>query len=257
MTARSAVELSTLKRGLEILGLFQDTNARWDTTRIAKHLCLTKSTTYKYIQTLVRAGFLVREIDKTTLYLGPRVLELAHSARNPSHVADLAYPILEDIVAQTNETALLAARMGNVAVCLAKIESRHSLKLSYAVGDTYPLQAGGTAQVLLAWLDEKALERLLSSIEWIQYTEKTIMNADEFQRRLASIRECGVAISEGELDVGTFTVAAPVFDPHGRVIGSLSIGGPLQRFTKETREEYPKLIIHSADRVSNLLRRGI
>jgi DNA-binding IclR family transcriptional regulator len=256
VTEQSAVELSTLKRGLEILGLFQDTNARWDTTGIAKHLGLTKSTTYKYIQTLVRSGFLVREIDESTLRLGPRVLELAHSARNPSHVADLAYPILEDVVEQTNETALLAARMGSLAVCLAKVESRHSLKLSYELGYTYPLQAGGTAQVLLAWLDEGVLERILSTVEWKKYTNKTIMTAGEFRRRLASIREKGVAVSEGELDAGTFTVAAPVFDPQGAVIASLSVGGPLQRFTEEARKEYPRLIIHSADRVSSLLRRA-
>ncbi len=253
MTTGSGIELSTLRRGLEILCLFLDTNARWDTTRIAQHLGLSKSTTYKYVQTLERVGFLVREIDGRTLRLGPRILELEQSARNPYHVADLAYPVLEDLVAQTNESALLAGRIGNKAVCLAKVESRHSLKLSYRLGETYPLHAGGTAHILLAWLDPAALEKLLASLSFQRFTEHTLDSAEELAERLVTIRSCGYAISVGELDAGAFTVAAPVFDRNGNVIASLSIGGPMHRFDAETRSSYPKLVRTAADRISDLI----
>lgn len=256
MSTRNAVELSTLRRGLEILGLFLDTNTRWDTTRIAKHLGLTKSTTYKYIQTLERAGFLVRELDGSTLRLGPRVLELEQSARNPFHVVDLAYPVLEDLVAQTNESALLAGRMGNKAVCLGKVESRHSLKLSYRLGETYPLHAGGTAQVLLAWIDPGSLDKLLSLLEFELFTDKTIGSPEELRKRLTSIRNNGHAVSEGELDVGAFTVTAPVFDRNRNVVVSLSIGGPLQRFDHAARARYPDLVCEAANRVTDLLIRA-
>jgi len=253
---RSGVELSTLRRGLEILGLFLDTNTRWDTSRIAQHLGLSKSTTYKYVQTLERVGFLVRELDGRTLRLGPRVLELEQSARNPYHVADLAYPVLEDLVAQTNESALLAGRIGNKAVCLAKVESRHNLKLSYRLGETYPLHAGGTAHVLLAWLDGDSLEKLLSSLLFERYTDETIDSIEELRDRLRSIRDRGYAVSQGELDAGAFTVAAPVFDRNRSVIASLSVGGPLQRFDDAKRATYPTLVCHAADRITDLLSLG-
>lgn len=255
--ARGAVGLSTLARGLEILGLFLDTRSRWDTLLIAKQLGLTKSMTYKYIQTLECAGYLVRELDGSTLRLGPRVLELAHSARNPSLVADLAYPVLEEVVARTNETALLATRMGNRAVCLAKVESRHSLKLSYRLGDTYPLHAGATAEVLLAWLDDKLLDRVLSSLEFERFTDKTIESSDRLRKRLTSIRRNGFAVSEGELDAGIFTFAAPVFDQNLNVVASLSIGGPLQRLDSATRSQYADLVQQAANRVTGLLARGV
>lgn len=253
---RNGVELSTLRRGLEILCLFLNTHFRWDTTRIADQLGLTKSTTYKYIQTLERAGFLVREVDGSTLRLGPRILELHQSARDPLHLADLADSVLEGIVAQTNESALLATRMGHKAVCLAKVESGHSLKLSYRIGETYPLQAGGTAQVLLAWLDQQSLDKLLLSVDFEGFTDKTIKSPDELRKRLAEIRSDGFAISVGELDVGAFAVAAPVFDQHGTVIASISIGGPVQRFNAACRTRYPDLARQAARRITELLTRG-
>ena len=253
MGNRSGVELSTLRRGLEILGLFLDTTTRWDTSRVAQHLGLSKSTTYKYVQTLERVGFLVRELDGRTLRLGPRVLELEQSARNPDHVADLAYPVLENLVVQTNETALLAGRIGNKSVCLAKVESQHNLKLSYRMGETYPLHAGGTAHVLLAWLDDDALEKLLSSLLFERFTDETIGSAKELRDRLRSIRARGYAVSQGELDAGAFTVAAPVFDRNRSVIASLSVGGPLQRFDDAKRVMYPELVCHAAERISSLL----
>ena len=256
LESRSSVELSTLRRGLEILGLFLEPNNRWDTGMIAERLELTKSTTYKYVQTLERAGFLVRETDGSTLILGPRILELSSVARNPSHVADLAYPILEELVTQTNETALLAARMGTRSVCIARVESRHSLKLSYELGATYPLHAGGTAQVLLAWLDDDALSKILSSAEFTRYTSKTVASLDELRARLAEIRKEGYAMTDGELDAGTFTVAAPVTDRTGQVIASLSLGGPLQRLDDRARREYPRIVKQAAHRVSESVSRG-
>ncbi len=250
---KDGVELSTLRRGLEILALFAGEDVRLSTSAIADQFQMTKSTAYKYVQTLERAGFLVREADGRMLHLGPRLLELASVAQRRMGLVDVAQPILEEMVAATNETALLAARMGMSAVCLARVESSHSLKLTYKLGATYPLHVGASAQVLIAWLDEANLAKVLGSLEFRAYTKETITTQDGLRSRLAEIRRKGYAVSRGELDSGTFAIAAPIRDGTDRVVASLSLSGPSQRLNNLLRRQQIDLVCEAACRVSSLV----
>jgi len=251
---RKSVELSTLKRGLDLLGLFSEEEPLLDISLIAERMGLPKSTAYKYVQTLQGSLFLVREKGGRLFELGPRLLELAAIAQNPSKLVDVSYPILQELVAQTNETALLAAIMGDQAVCLSRVESNHSLKLTYELGATHPLHSGASAQVLLAWLDESTQKKLLTSMTLVRFTEMTITSSKELSQRLKQIRKDGFAVSKGELDEGTFAVAAPLLSGSGHVMASLSLGGPIHRFDQKEERQYINLVQKGARKIMELLR---
>ena len=57
-----------------------------------------------------------------------------------------------------------------------------------------------------------------------RFTDTTITDPDDLRRELASIRERGYALSNGERDVGVRGVAAPMFGPDGRVTAGISVG---------------------------------
>lgn len=251
---RKGVELSTLRKGLEILSLFSEETPLLDTSSIAERMGLSKSTVYKYVQTLERSEFLVREESGRFFELGPRLLELASVARNPSRLVDVSYPILQELVDRTNETALLATIMGNRAVCLSRVESNHSLKLTYELGATHPLHAGASAQVLLAGLDESTQKKILASMTLTRFTERTITSPKQLSSRLKQIRKDGFAVSKGELDEGTFAVAAPILSGSGHVIASLSLGGPIHRFDRDKERGYIDLVQEGARKIAELLK---
>jgi len=248
------VELSTLRKGLEILGLFSEETSLLDTAAVAERMGLPKSTVYKYVQTLERSGFLVREKAGRFFELGPRLLELASVAHNPSELVDVSYPILRELVDKTNETALLAVLMGNQAVCLSRVESNHSLKLTYELGATHPLHAGASAQVLFAGLDESTQKKLLTSMTLVRFTEITITSPKQLSSRVKQIRKDGFAVSKGELDEGTFAVAAPLLSGSGHVMASLSLGGPIHRFDQKKERQYIGLVQKGARKIVGLLR---
>lgn len=251
---RRGVELSTLRRGLEILGLFSEETSLLDTSSVAKRMGLSKSTVYKYVQTLEGSRFLVREKGGRFFELGPRLLELASVAQNPSRLVDVSYPILQELVDKTNETALLAAIMGDQAVCLSRVESNHSLKLTYELGATHPLHAGASAQVLLAGLDESTQKKILASTTLTRFTEKTITSPKQLSLRLKQIKKHGFAVSRGELDEGTFAVAAPILLGSGHALASLSLGGPIHRFDRNKEREYIDLAREEARKIADLLK---
>jgi len=224
-----------------------------DTGSIAKRMGLSKSTTYKYVQTLETCGFLVREDGGTFFKLGPRLVTLVSGFQPASTLVEASYLVMRNLVEQTNETALLATIMGNRAVCLSRVEGNHNLKLTYEIGTTYPLHAGASALVLLAGVDAKVRHKLLPTLTLDGYTQNTITSFEGLRSRLDQICKDGYAVSEGELDEGAFAVAAPVTSSSGKVVASLSLGGPIYRFDEDKEQRYVQLVCAGARRISELM----
>jgi IclR family acetate operon transcriptional repressor len=63
-----------------------------------------------------------------------------------------------------------------------------------------------------------------------RYTPSTITDRDRLLQEIAHARKEGVAYDNEELDIGVKCIAAPIFDRAGRVVASISISGPVQRF---------------------------
>ena len=249
---RKKTELTTLRRGLDILSLFSEGTPALDTSAVAERMEMSKSTAYKYVQTLETAGFLVRAEDGRSFKLGPSVLELTSRIPKASALVDVATPLLKGLVDQTNETVVLTTIMGTKAVCLAREESGHSLKLTYEIGATYPLHAGASALVLLAAMETTARARLLRNLRLDRYTDRTIVDRKALAERIEQITEDGYAVSTGELSEGVFAVAAPVSVRSGDVLASLAISGPLHRFDLDKQKRYVKLVVSAARDITKL-----
>jgi len=246
-------ELSTLRRGLEILSLFSEETPILDTSSIAGRMRMSKSTAYKYVQTLESSGFLVRGENERYFQLGPRLIKLTSHVPNASALVDASSIIMRNLVEATNETALLATIMGDRAVCLSRVESNHNLKLTYEIGTTYPLHAGASALVLLAGLDDASRRGILSKLTLDGYTESTITAPKQLLQRIEQIRKDGYAVSIEELDKGAFAVSAPVFSTNGRILASLSLCGPVHRFDHNKEREYIRLVREGARKLTGLV----
>jgi len=94
---------------------------------------------------------------------------------------------------------------------------------SYERGARRPLFRGSTSKVILAYLPPRALSDL-----WQSHRREIIAaglgaSYEDFKATLQEIRKDGVRVSAGEVDPGRIGISAPLFDAHGRIIGSLSI----------------------------------
>ena len=161
---RRRAELTTLKRGLEILTLVSEEASALGTSSIAERMEMSKSTAYNYIHTLERLGYLTRADNGRSFMLGPLAFQLTSQMRRGSTLVCAAAPLLRELVQKTNETVVLTKLIGAKAVCLAREESGHSLKLTYEIGTTYPLHVGASALALLAGLPVSEQKRLLGSL---------------------------------------------------------------------------------------------
>ena len=214
---------STADRALNVLQMFTDTRPEISAADVAETLGVARSTAYRYLETLVQSGFLT-DTGRGGFRLGIRILALARIARQGYGLTELCTPAMRDLAGRYHQTVLLTKRMGNAVVCLERVESPEQyVRLSYERGTVLSLNAGASAQVLLAWLPEEEQRALLESVTLKRFSRNTLVEPAEILKRLSSIRAMGVAVTEGEVDPTAVGIAAPLFGASGDVVGAISV----------------------------------
>lgn len=241
---------ATADRALTILSMFEETRATISASDVAEALGVARSTAYRYLQTLIRAGFL-EENPGGGFGLGIRVLQLARIARRTNGLAELARPKMRSLASRLRQAVLLTRLSGDVVVCVEREEwSGESIRLSYESGSVMEVNAGASALILLPWLPEERVRAMLQSRPPRQFTPATTTDPDQLIERLRRIRKAGHVISRGELDRDVVGVAAPVFDSSGTVAAGLSIVALRSRVDDDAIEVLLRGIVETAQQLS-------
>jgi DNA-binding IclR family transcriptional regulator len=231
--------------------LFNEEKLVWSGSEIADRIGVARSTGYRYIQSLVNAGFV--EEAAGGFRLGPRIFELARLARAGTSLSDIAVPAMRSLVSAVGETVLLTRRSGRFVVCLELVEAPRPVRLSYERGHVLPINAGAAAEVLLAWAPPDEVARVLNAVPLERFTAKTLTDPGQLQARLAQIRKEGVAISHGELDEQILGVAAPVHNARGDVIAAVSVAALASRVPRTALKSVTLAVKAAAAAVSEQL----
>lgn len=241
---------STTERALMILSMFTEERLALSAAEVAEELGVARSTAYRYLQSLVGGAYLAED-GRGAFRLGARVVELARLARRGFGVSDAALPVMRSLSERFHQTVLLTKRAGSSVICLEREEaSEQFVRLHYERGTLLSLNAGASAEVLLAWLPEDQVRALIAAVPLERFTASTITDADTMVDRLARIRVDGYAMSQGELDSEAIGLAAPIFSRPGEVVAGLSLVFIRSRVADDAVEPMLDALVESAQLVS-------
>lgn len=244
--------MNTLEKCVRILELFSDSSPVLKVGEIARILELPRSTAYRYVSALKRHGLLEEARGEEGYRLGRRIIELAASmSRKP--LRELALPHMEVIVRETGETVILCGLRGHVGVCLEKVDGHHALRVSFELGETYPLHAAATGKAIFAFLEPRIQKEIIADVGLPRFTSTTITDRAKLQRELARIRRLGFAESDGEAIEGTRGIAVPIFSPSNRILASLGVSAPVHRVKGESRKRLMQLLIDAGRNITREL----
>lgn len=171
--------------------------------------------------------------------LGPRLAELATSAGEDRLLA-AAGPVLTHLRDLSGESAQLYRRQGTTRVCVAAAERASGLRDTVPVGSTLTMAAGSAAQVLLAWEEPDRLHRGLMGARFTAAT-------------LAAVRRRGWAQSVAEREPGVASVSAPIRSHAGKVVGAVSVSGPVERLTRAPGRMHAPAVLSAAKQLTQSL----
>jgi len=244
--------ITAIERAANVLMLFAESDTTTlGVTEISNALGLSKAVVHRILNSLRVKGLVEVNEDSRRYSLGPAAVALGLTYLNRVDVRTMARPVIRDLSELTEETATLSIRAGNERIYIDQVTPFRDVKMSVQLGHPYPLHAGGSSKVILAFLpDEQIAEYIEHGLR--QVTDHTVTDPAKLRSELAEIRSNGYAVSFGERQSGAASVASAVFDHEGLPIASMSLCGPEERF-KEEVPEASDLIVKAAARVSTLM----
>ena len=231
-TARGGVQ--SIDRAVAVLACFSPARPHLPLVEVARTTGLSRSTAHRLLAALSAHGLVQQAQDSTVYSLGPRLLDLADTAR--PHVTPLtqASPVMTWLRDASGETVGLHVldEDGPARRTLAQVESTQALRRTYTdLGSARPAHQGAPGKVLLAHARPAVQEAALAGP--LEAADGTGLDAPTLRAELEQIRADGLALSLEERVPGVVALAVPVRDHTGTVTCALSISIPAVRAGRE------------------------
>jgi IclR family transcriptional regulator, pca regulon regulatory protein len=244
----------SLERGLAILVCFSGERPVWGISDLADELGMSRSTTHRYVTTLVALGYL-EQGDRRKYRLGLRVTDLGMSAMNSTGLREHARAYLEELRQRASYTVSLAVLDGSdiLYVDRARSSSRGQSQTDLGLGPGSRLPAYCTAmgKVLLAYLPEEEQRERLAEMELTKRGPNTITSKKALRDELDQVAEAGFAVNDEELAAELYAISVPVRDEAREVVAALNMVAHSSMISlEELVDALGPHLVSTADRIS-------
>lgn len=213
--------VQSLARGLEVIVAFDADHPEMTLAQVAQRTGYSRATARRFLHTLVELGYM--RTDGKSFALTPQVLGLGTAYLSGLGLPQIAQPHLEALSAQVGESTSVAVLDGTDIVYVARVATRRIMSVGIAVGTRFPAYATSMGRVLLAALDDAALDAVLERTDLRPLTPRTIHEPAELRRELERVRAQGWALVDQELERGLTSMAAPILDGRGAAVAALNV----------------------------------
>lgn len=223
-------------------------------TPLSSEVRLPLSTTQRIVTSLAAHGLVEQTKPGGRYILGGRLQLFASQVDSGRNLRSLARPIMEQLMADTQEDVFLAVLRDQYAVIIERLVGPKALKIVEPPGEVAVTLNCGFRRVLLAYQPQQFIDEYLSNTTFVRYTEHTITDRRELRKNLEKVRELGYAVSSGESVPEAAGIAAPVFGASGEIVATLFIVGPTVHFTKQFISKRIPKVVQAAQKLTNVLR---
>lgn len=246
-------KIGSVQRAIDILNLFDNQTSELGTTEIARALGLHKSTAASLVSTLAANGFLNQNPETRKYRLGLKLVERAFAMLDQIEIRRIAYPALQQLRDQWNETVNLAILDGPAVVFIERMLGTKALGMRSEVGRREPAHSTALGKAILSCYPLADVQAFIATYGLCAVTPKTITSPDQFLAELDKAREQGYAIDDEENEIGGRCVAVPIFDHTGKVIAAVSISAPTARLPLDDVPQAGAMVRETAKTISRNL----
>ncbi|HXD55596.1 MAG TPA: IclR family transcriptional regulator [Solirubrobacteraceae bacterium] len=244
----------SLERGLAILGCFTPAKPVLGIADIADELGMSRSTTHRYVITLVALGYLEQGASRK-YRLGLRVTDLGMSALNSTGLREHARPYLEELRQRTSYTTSLGVIDGSEVLYVDRARSfrrgQNQIDLGLQAGSRVPVYCTSLGKLLLAYLPDAQQRDVLAEVKPTKQGPKTITSKKALKVELEKIREDGFAVDDEEFAKGLYAIAAPVRNEGRDVVAAVNLSAPSSLISlEEMVDALGPHLVSTADRIS-------
>lgn len=221
---------------------------------IAREAGMPASTTLRLINTLVTYGYANQNIETLKYSLSLKFALIGSIVASKNSMRTVVRPYLLHLAEQCGESCCLAVEENMETVYLDTVESPDSLlRITQRIGKRAPMHCTGVGKCMLLNYSDSRLEELARQKGLAKLTEHTIDTVDKLKAEIELTRKRGFCFDNEECELGARCIAAPFRDYTGRIVGAISISGPLVRMTAEKIERFEGLLLQTVGQIEQAL----
>ncbi len=165
--------MTSLARGLAVIHAFQERKRHLTIAQISHRTEIPRAAVRRCLHTLMKLGYVTT--DGRTYSLLPKVLTLGHAYLSSTPLAVTAQPILDRLSEQLHEACSMATLEGDEVLYVARSATPQRLiSVDLSVGSRLPAYCTSMGRILLAALDDAALDDYLGRADLQVKTSRTL-----------------------------------------------------------------------------------
>lgn len=198
-------------------------------TEIARINDMNLPTARRYLHTLIKLGFVVKDESTQMFQMTPKILRLGSTVIETMEIKQRLMPYMSAINNACDVTTHCAILEGTEVVTLERLRSSDVVNLDITTGSRLPVYCTSMGKAILAFTSQAERNRICSQIIFKRFTPYTITDLDLFLSELDRTKSRGHAIAVQELSLDLKTMAVPIFDHNDNVIASFGVSYPIKR----------------------------
>lgn len=226
-SARAPKDTGTLDLALRILDHLAEQASPIALTAIAQTFAASKSTVYRHLSALARHGFVRRDASTGRYAIGVKLMVLGETSRSNFETVTVAREALLKLRDTTGQAVSLCALLDDDLVVLDLMHGRSVVEFTTRPGTRLALYASAHGKIWLAFGPGSLLQKVLNAPREA-WTSHTITDAKALTSEVQAVRKRGWSTAPNQVVMGVNTLAAPVFDHRGVLVGSIAFVGSTQ-----------------------------
>lgn len=215
----------TAARTIDIIRLLAKSDKPLTQLDISKALDIPKSSTFDLVYTLLEKNIIEYDnVDFKTFRLSIDVFEIGSSVITKNNLMNIAQETMKKLSKETGKTVFLATEVNNEVMYIHRVEDIPSIVNSVNLGTHLPMYCTALGKAILSTYDDDQIKNYLNSgVNFIKYTERTIVSYEKLKEDLIKTRQRGYSFEDRELQPESACVGAPIFGYSGNTIAAISI----------------------------------
>jgi DNA-binding IclR family transcriptional regulator len=221
--------MQTISRTISILSQLQNKPEGIGVVQIADETYLPASSVHRILQSLLKHDLVWQDPDSRLYSPGLKLLEMGWAILgegNNQRWRQYAHWLLANLSLRLEEQVFLGMLIHETVVIVESIAPSEDGKTPIAIPcmDQSPVHCGSSAKVILAYLPNQMLRRIVTHCSFRPYTMYTLADRQELMNHLHTVRERGYATCLEEFSHDSYALSVPLLDINGQAFASVGVG---------------------------------
>ena len=218
-------------------------------SELARAFGTTKSRVHRHLQTLVSAGYLLRDAGSERYGISARLMVLGQAVSETFELASAARHVGRELRDSLGHAVAISQPEKDGNRILLVMPSRSNIEIHVKPGSLLKFHSSAQGKITMAFGDAMVLPQVMAG-ELEMITPFTITDPVRLKEEVAATRLRRWAVAPNEAMVGLNALAVPIFDALGGYVGSIAITDSVQFIPETPTTEQVRQLQAAADKIS-------